>query len=116
MSNENHVRKVPRTLPKRFARKVTSIEEAQDLTTMEIDELIGNLTTFEMTFEPSESNEKKGITLKASCEDEDREDLTKNIHNEKKGITLKASCEDEDRENLIKNIHCYGAKFSDDYL
>ncbi|GAA0151709.1 hypothetical protein LIER_10369 [Lithospermum erythrorhizon] len=37
MSNEKLVRKVLRTLPKRFANKVTTIKEAQDLTTMRID-------------------------------------------------------------------------------
>ncbi|GAA0152259.1 hypothetical protein LIER_10780 [Lithospermum erythrorhizon] len=37
ISNEKLVRKVLRTLPKRFAYKVTIIEEAQDLMTMRID-------------------------------------------------------------------------------
>ncbi|GAA0173417.1 hypothetical protein LIER_41753 [Lithospermum erythrorhizon] len=62
-----------------FAHKVTTIEEAQDLTTMRIDELIGNLTTFEMMFESSESNKKKGIALQASCEDKDEEDLAETM-------------------------------------
>ncbi|GAA0144913.1 hypothetical protein LIER_05233 [Lithospermum erythrorhizon] len=79
MSNEKLVRKVLRTLPKRFAHKVTAIEEAQDLTTMRIDELIGNLNNFEMTFDPLESIKKNGIDLKASFEDEDGEDLTKTM-------------------------------------
>ncbi|GAA0174180.1 hypothetical protein LIER_27623 [Lithospermum erythrorhizon] len=37
MSNEKLVRKTLRTLPKRFAHKVTAIEEAQNLTTMMVE-------------------------------------------------------------------------------
>ncbi|GAA0159087.1 hypothetical protein LIER_15954 [Lithospermum erythrorhizon] len=79
MSNEKLVRKVLRTLPKRFAHKVTTIEEAQDLTTMRFDELIRNLTTFKMMFESSESNEKKGIALQANCKDTKEEDLVETM-------------------------------------
>ncbi|GAA0186512.1 hypothetical protein LIER_33800 [Lithospermum erythrorhizon] len=61
MSNEKLVRKVLRTLPKRFAHKVTAIKEAQDLTTMRLDELMENLTTFEMSLDDGESSKKKGI-------------------------------------------------------
>ncbi|GAA0145046.1 hypothetical protein LIER_36062 [Lithospermum erythrorhizon] len=75
MNNEKLVRNVLRTFPKRFSHKVTTIEEERDLTIMRIDELIGNLTTFEMMFESSESNKKKRIALKEGCEDEDEEDL-----------------------------------------
>ncbi|GAA0168894.1 hypothetical protein LIER_23497 [Lithospermum erythrorhizon] len=77
--NVKLVRKVPRTLPNRFAHKVTAIEEAQDLTTMKYDELIGNLTTFEIMFESSESNKKKGIVLQASCEDKVEEYLAETM-------------------------------------
>ncbi|GAA0150057.1 hypothetical protein LIER_09081 [Lithospermum erythrorhizon] len=80
MSNERLIRKVLKTLPKKFAPKVTAIEEAQDLTTMSLDELIGNLDTFEMSLTEGESSKKKGITLKASSEDADDEELGKNIN------------------------------------
>ncbi|GAA0175127.1 hypothetical protein LIER_28367 [Lithospermum erythrorhizon] len=79
MINEKLVRKVLRTLPKRFAHKVTAIEEAHDLTTMRFDELIENLTTFEMMFESMESNKRKGIALQASCEDKEEEDLAETM-------------------------------------
>ncbi|GAA0155188.1 hypothetical protein LIER_12970 [Lithospermum erythrorhizon] len=46
MNNKKMVRKVLRTLPKRFAHKVTAIEEAQDLTTMRLDEGDHNETNF----------------------------------------------------------------------
>ncbi|GAA0173909.1 hypothetical protein LIER_27414 [Lithospermum erythrorhizon] len=75
MSNEKLVRKVLRTLPKKFAHKVMTIEEAQDLTTMRVDELMGNLTIFEMSLDDGESTKKKEITLKAASEDVEDEDL-----------------------------------------
>src|ERR1044072_2014787 len=50
MSDEKLVRKLLRSLPKRFAMKVTAIEEAQDIASMQVDELIGSLQTFELTF------------------------------------------------------------------
>src|ERR1044072_4445474 len=49
MSDEKLVRKILRSLPKRFAMKVTTIEEAQDISTMQVDELIGSLQTFKLT-------------------------------------------------------------------
>ncbi|GAA0149222.1 hypothetical protein LIER_36889 [Lithospermum erythrorhizon] len=73
------MRKVVITLPKRFSHKVTAIEEAQDLTTMRFDELIGNLTTFEMMFESTKSNNEKGIALQANYKDKEEEDLTKTM-------------------------------------
>ncbi|GAA0176351.1 hypothetical protein LIER_29358 [Lithospermum erythrorhizon] len=69
MSNEKLVIKVLRMFPKKFSHMVTTIEEAQDLTTMSVDELIGNLTTFEMSLDNGESNKKNGIAMKSSPED-----------------------------------------------
>ena len=40
------VRKMLRSLPKRFDMKVTAIEEAQDIDKMRVDELVGSLQTF----------------------------------------------------------------------
>ena len=49
ISNGKLVRNILRSLPKRFAMKVTIIEEAQDISIMQVDELIGSLQTYEMT-------------------------------------------------------------------
>ncbi|XP_022897819.1 uncharacterized protein LOC111411529 [Olea europaea var. sylvestris] len=43
------VRKVLRSLPKRFRPKVTAIEESKDLDTVKIEELVGSLQTYELT-------------------------------------------------------------------
>ena len=44
---EKLVRKMLRSLPKRFDMKVTAIEEAQDITNMKVDELVVSLQTFD---------------------------------------------------------------------
>lgn len=54
------IRKIPRTLPKRFHSKVTAIEECQDLDKMKLEELIGSLQTFELKFR---SPSKKRVWL-----------------------------------------------------
>lgn len=51
MLEEKLVRKILRSLPKRFYMKVTSIEEAKDVSTIKVDELIGSLLMFEMVID-----------------------------------------------------------------
>src|ERR1044072_1483319 len=43
MSDEKFFRKILRALPRKFAMKVAAIEEAQDISSMQVDELIGSL-------------------------------------------------------------------------
>ncbi|MCI57686.1 gag-pol polyprotein, partial [Trifolium medium] len=59
--DENLVSKILRSLPKRFDIKVTAIEEAQDLSSMRVDELIGSLQTFELGI--NQRNEKKNKSI-----------------------------------------------------
>nr|GEY72977.1 UBN2 domain-containing protein [Tanacetum cinerariifolium] len=47
-SIKNHVRKSLYALPLKWRDKVTSIEEAKDLATLPLNELIGNLKVYEM--------------------------------------------------------------------
>jgi len=47
--DEKFVRKFFRSLPKRFDVKVTAIEEAQDISSLKVDELIGSLQNLEIT-------------------------------------------------------------------
>ncbi|GAA0155756.1 hypothetical protein LIER_38146 [Lithospermum erythrorhizon] len=51
------LRKTMSNIPKKFAHKVTIIKEAQDIITMRVDELMGNLTTFEMTLDDKKSTQ-----------------------------------------------------------
>jgi len=48
ISDEKLVRKILRSLPKRFDMKVIAIEEVQDISNMKVDELIGSLQNFEI--------------------------------------------------------------------
>ncbi|GJX54365.1 hypothetical protein Tco_0282734 [Tanacetum coccineum] len=47
-SSKNHVRKFLRALPLKWRAKVTAIEEAKDLATLHLVELIRNLKVYEM--------------------------------------------------------------------
>jgi len=66
-SDAKLVKKTLRSLPARFAYKVTAIEEAKNVEKMRLDELIGNLQTFEMNFKDQKKN--RGIALQADYED-----------------------------------------------
>lgn len=61
MSDEKLVRKILISLPKRFDMKVTAIEEAQDISSMKVDELIGSLQNIEIVF--SNRTKKKGKSI-----------------------------------------------------
>ena len=58
------VQKVLRSLLSRFSMKVMAIEEANDITTMKLDELFGSLCTFEFSFEDQEQKKKNGTASK----------------------------------------------------
>ena len=60
-SDTKLVRKTLRSLPKRFAYKVTAIEEARDVSTMKLDKLIGSLQTFELNLKQNKKD--KSIAL-----------------------------------------------------
>ena len=57
------VRKILRSLRKRFRPKVTTIVESKDIDSMRVDELVGSIQTYEMTL-PS-SQKPKDSTFKA---------------------------------------------------
>ncbi|CAM8905770.1 unnamed protein product [Rhodiola kirilowii] len=58
------VSKVLRSLPSRFAMKVTAIEEMHDISKLKLDELTGSLRTYEINHN-FQIGEVKGIALKA---------------------------------------------------
>lgn len=66
ISDDKLVKKVLRSLPKRFFMKVVAIEKARDITTMKLDELVGSLLITEMTFEQKYDKKSKGIALRSS--------------------------------------------------
>ena len=84
MSDEKLVRKTLWSLPKRFAMKVTTIEESQDISNMRVDELIGSLQTFEMGMCDGSENKAKSIAFMSNTEEEDEEggqDIDEDLEN-----------------------------------
>ena len=79
-SSSDLVRKILRSLTFDWEKKTTAIEEAKDLSTYSLEDLIGNLTSYEVQMiEKDLVNvpEKMSITLNASIksDDLDEEDL-----------------------------------------
>ena len=73
-TNVEMVRKILRCLPKAWEPKVTTIQEAKDLTKLSLDELMGSLMIHEMNHvkgDEDEGKEKRSIALKASCSSDD---------------------------------------------
>ena len=73
------VRKILRVLPWKFEAKVTDIQESKDLKQIKVEEVIGNLTTYELEMKFKEEREerdtrKKSITLKGTAESDDDDD------------------------------------------
>ncbi|GAV90906.1 zf-CCHC domain-containing protein/UBN2 domain-containing protein, partial [Cephalotus follicularis] len=71
-SNQELVRKILRCLPKSWTPKVTAIEEAKDLSTLPLEQLLGSLMTHETTMKSHEhvdAKKKKTIALKALREE-----------------------------------------------
>ncbi|XP_024196068.1 uncharacterized protein LOC112199259 [Rosa chinensis] len=65
------VKKILRALPEKFHSKVTSIEDSFDIDEYPLDELIGNLKTYELRLKPEKKS--KGVAFKAvkGTEEED---------------------------------------------
>ena len=72
-TNEENVRKILRSLPKRWEAKKTAIYEARDLKVLTLDELFGSLMTYELEMnskmEEEEVKPKKNFALKSSHHD-----------------------------------------------
>ncbi|GKA30333.1 hypothetical protein Tco_0716638 [Tanacetum coccineum] len=77
-SSKNYVRKFLRALHPKWRAKVTVIEESKDLTSLSLDELIGNLKVYEMIIKKDSKIvkakvERKSLALKAKKESSDEE-------------------------------------------
>ncbi|GKC06849.1 zf-CCHC domain-containing protein [Tanacetum coccineum] len=77
-SSKNYVRKFHRALHPKWRAKVTAIDESKDLTSLSLDELIGNLKVHEMIIKKDSEivkakGERKSLALKAKKESIDEE-------------------------------------------
>ncbi|GJU01219.1 hypothetical protein Tco_1111557 [Tanacetum coccineum] len=81
-SSKNCVRKFLRALHPKWRAKVTAIEESKNLTTLSLDELIGNLKVYEEIIKKdsetvkSKREQSRSIALKARKESSDDDSLT----------------------------------------
>nr|CAN73417.1 hypothetical protein VITISV_017053 [Vitis vinifera] len=70
--------KILRSLPSQWHTKVTTIQEAKDLTKLPLEELIGSLMTYEINLvkkqKECENKKKKCIVLKATTKEEEEEE------------------------------------------
>jgi len=93
ISDEKLVRQILRSLPKRFDMKVTAIEEAQDISSLKVDELIGSLQNFEITVNNKTDKKGKGIAFTSSMDSEE----TQGNH--------------EDDEDMFESLALIGRQF-----
>jgi hypothetical protein len=71
MCDEKLARKILRSLPKRFDMKVTTIEEAQDIATIKVEELIGSLLTCEIAINERTDKKAKSIAFVTNANSEE---------------------------------------------
>ncbi|GJX76838.1 zf-CCHC domain-containing protein [Tanacetum coccineum] len=93
-SSKNYVRKFLRDLHPKWRAKVTAIEESKDLTSLSLDELIGNLKVHEMIIKKDSKIvkakvEMKSLALKAKKESSDEERSTSGSEDEEYAIAVR---------------------------
>ncbi|GJT96396.1 retrovirus-related pol polyprotein from transposon TNT 1-94 [Tanacetum coccineum] len=93
-SSKNYVRKFLRALHPKWRAKVTTIEESKDLTSLSLDELIGNLKVHEMIIKKDSEivkakGERKSLALKAKKESSDEECSTSGSEDEEYAMAVR---------------------------
>ncbi|GJZ42210.1 zf-CCHC domain-containing protein [Tanacetum coccineum] len=87
-SSKNYVRKFLRALHPKWRAKVTAIKESKNLTTLSLDELIGNLKVYEEVIKKdsetvkSKREQSRSIALKARKESSDDDSSTSDSEDE----------------------------------
>ncbi|GKD87433.1 zf-CCHC domain-containing protein [Tanacetum coccineum] len=94
-SSKNYVRKFLRALHPKWRAKVTSIEESKDLTSLSLDELIGNLKVYEVIIKKDSEmvkdkrEQNRSLALKAKKESSDEDSLTSDSEDEEYAMAVK---------------------------
>nr|GEV38172.1 retrovirus-related Pol polyprotein from transposon TNT 1-94 [Tanacetum cinerariifolium] len=93
-SSKNFVRKFLRALHPKWREKVVAIEESKDLTSLSLDELIGNLKVHKMIIKKDfkivkEKVKRKYLALKAKKESSDEECSTSRSKDEEHAMTVR---------------------------
>ncbi|GJU82313.1 zf-CCHC domain-containing protein [Tanacetum coccineum] len=93
-SSKNYVRKFLRALHPKWRAKVTAIKESKDLTSLSLDELIGNLKVHEMIIKKDfkivkAKGARKSLAIKAKKESSDEESSTSGSKDEEYAIAVR---------------------------
>nr|GEW08974.1 DUF4219 domain-containing protein/UBN2 domain-containing protein [Tanacetum cinerariifolium] len=94
-SSKNYVRKFLRALHPKWREKVTAIEESKDLTSLSLDELIGNLKVYEVIIKKDSKMVKgkreknRSLTLKVKRESSDEDSSTSDSEDEKYAMAVR---------------------------
>ncbi|GJY11102.1 retrovirus-related pol polyprotein from transposon TNT 1-94 [Tanacetum coccineum] len=93
-SSKNYVKKFLRALHPKWRAKVTTIEESKDLTSLSLDELIGNLKVHEMIIKKDSEivkakRERRSLALKAKKESSDEECSTSGSEDEEYAMAVR---------------------------
>ncbi|GJV03871.1 zf-CCHC domain-containing protein [Tanacetum coccineum] len=93
--DENYVRKFLRALHPKWRAKITAIEESKDLTSLSLDELIGNLKVYEVILKKDSKmvkgkrEQSRSLALKAIKESSDEDSLISNSEDEEYAMAIR---------------------------
>ncbi|GJS17735.1 hypothetical protein Tco_0412207 [Tanacetum coccineum] len=94
-SSKNYVRKFLMELHPKWRVKVTAIEESKDLTSLLLDELIGNLKVYEVIIKKDSEmvkgkrEQNRSLALKAKKESSDEDSSTSDNEDEEYAMTVR---------------------------
>nr|GEX51553.1 UBN2 domain-containing protein [Tanacetum cinerariifolium] len=94
-SSKNYVRKFFRALHLKWCAKVTAIKESKDLTSLSLDELIGNLKVYEVIIRndfkmvKGKREQNRSLALKAKKESSDEDSLNPDSEDEQYAMVVK---------------------------
>ncbi|GJR40549.1 DUF4219 domain-containing protein [Tanacetum coccineum] len=94
-SSKNYVRKFLRALRPKWRAKVTAIEESKDLTSLSLDELIGNLKVYEVIIKKDSKmvkdkrEQSRSLALKERKESSDEDNSTSDSEDEEYAMAVK---------------------------
>nr|GEU98758.1 zf-CCHC domain-containing protein/UBN2 domain-containing protein [Tanacetum cinerariifolium] len=92
--SKNYVRKFLRALHPKWCAKVTTIKESKDLTSLSLDELIGNLKVYEVIIKKDSEivkgkrEQNRSLALKAKKESNDEDSSTSNSEDEEYAMAM----------------------------
>ncbi|GJV36986.1 hypothetical protein Tco_1409463 [Tanacetum coccineum] len=94
-SSKNYIRKFLRALHPKWRAKVTAIEESKDLTSLSLDELIGNLKVYEVIINKDSEmvkdkrEQSRSLALKAKKESSDEESSNSDSEDEEYAMAVR---------------------------